>query len=333
MCLLDSKDDEERERRLAEILAEQASPLIWEMIRRRLGLSTKSLGAAVDPEDIYQSTMLQLVNRLRDLVADPAKNEIEQFASYVRRLTLNICTDHLRQKAPERFRLKNNLRYQLGRRPEFAIWSGEAGMLFCGLADWPRERRAGVTIDDLADRIQIRPDASLGDLVAAVFREIGAPIGLDELVEIIAAIQGVKDVRPESLESGDPDLPLQLVDDRQRAEEILLSQELIWQVWESLRQYGSKQRLAICLKFTDNKGNTLWSLLCDADLLTPRDIAEELGIPLSELMMLWQQMPMRNADIAAYLKITPGQVSKWRFDAKEKLRAIFASQEAKNNLR
>jgi RNA polymerase sigma factor (sigma-70 family) len=277
--------------------------------------------------------MLLLLKQLRALLSDPAANEIEIFDQYVRRIASKVCYNHLRQKAPERFRLKNNLRYQLTRRPEFAIWMGEGEILLCGLAAWPRDRRAAPDVDELLDRVKVRPGAPLGDLVMKIFKQIGAPIELDDLVEIVAALQGIKDPRPESLESGDPDLPIRLADEHQRADEWLMSREQVWQVWESLRQYPPQQRLAICLKFTDSSGNTLWNLLWDTGLLTPRGIAEELKIPLDELVSLWRQMPMRNADIAAYLGITPRQVSRWRFEAMERLRAMLTRQEVKNNVR
>ncbi len=322
--LLDSRDENERERRLEEILSERASPLVWETIHRRLGHSTKHGGGVPDPEDVYQSVILLLMQKLRAMISDPAANEIEVFDQYVRRIASNVCYSYLRQKAPERFRLKNNLRYQLTRRPELAIWLGEGETLFCGLADWPRESRSTLEVKELLDRVMTRPDAPLGDLVVEIFKQIGAPIELDDLVEIVATLQGIKDPKHESLESGDPDLPLQLADECQQADEWLMSRERVWQVWELQRQYPPKQRLAICLKFTDSSGNTLWNLLWDTGLLTPRGIAEELGIPLNELMYLWRQMPVRNADIAAYLGITPRQVSKWRFEAMEELRAMFA---------
>ncbi|MGH9837989.1 MAG: hypothetical protein ACREEM_04320 [Blastocatellia bacterium] len=293
--LLDSQDENERERRLEEILSERTSPLIWETIHRRFGHSMKHGGGVPDPEDIYQSVMLLLMQKLRALLNDPAANEIEIFDQYVRRIASNVCYSYLRQKAPERFRLKNNLRYQLARRPELAIWTGEGDVLLCGLTDWPRESRSTLEVKEILDRVRTRPDTPLGELVMEIFKQIGAPIELDDLVEIVAALQGIKDPKPESLESGDPDLPLRLADERQRADEWLVSRERVWQVWESLRQYPPQQRLAICLKFTDSSGNTLWNLLLDTGLLTPREIAEELGIPLDELISLWGQMDARSA--------------------------------------
>ena len=324
LYLLDSTNEDERERRLDKILSERASPLVWETIHRRFGHSTKHGGGNPDPEDAYQSVMLLLMQKFRALLSDPAANEIEVFDQYIRRTASNVCYSYLRQKAPERFRLKNNLRYQLSRNRELGIWLGEGETLFCGLAGWPRESRSTLNVKEILDRVRTRQDAPLSELVVEIFKQIGAPIELDDLVEIVATLQGIKDPRPESLESGDPDLPLRLADERQRADDWLVSQERVCQVWEMLRQYPPKQRLAICLKFTDSSGNTLWNLLWDTGLLTPRGIAQDLGIPLNELMLLWRQMPMRNADIAAYLGITPRQVSKWRFEAMEKLRAMFA---------
>ncbi len=160
--------------------------------------------------------------RSRTELLDPAANEIEIFDQYIRRIASNVCHSYLRQKAPERFRLKNNLRYQLTRRSELAIWLGEGETLFCGLADWPREGRSALGAKELLDDIKTRRDTSLGDLVVEIFKEIGVPIELDDLVEIVAALQGIKDPKPESLESGDPDLPLQLADERQQADEWLV---------------------------------------------------------------------------------------------------------------
>ncbi|MBO0859669.1 MAG: hypothetical protein J2P21_14505 [Chloracidobacterium sp.] len=163
-------------------------------------------------------------------------------------------------------------------------------------------------------------------IVAEIFRFAGGPVELDTLVEIVATLQGTKDQPVESLDSCEPDVILRVSDSSLRIDERLEERERIEEIWEELRRLPTKQRLAICLRFEDENADDLWSLLFDAGICTPLELAEDFGLSLNELMSLWARIPMSNTDIAKYFGVRKQQVGQWRSRGWSKLRHLIGDR-------
>jgi DNA-directed RNA polymerase specialized sigma24 family protein len=109
---LTADDDEKRQQYLNELLTVSATPLIRQVLRRRLGFYVSAHGVNEnnqDAEDLYQEAMTRVVQVLRQLQSS-SDSGIEDFELYVSRIASNICTDFLRAKSPARTRLKYSLR-------------------------------------------------------------------------------------------------------------------------------------------------------------------------------------------------------------------------------
>jgi len=336
---LHSTDESERDRLLGELILAHASPIVRQALRQRLGFYVSRLGTNPDnpeAEDLYHEAVKEILKRLRELQSNPDGKEIKSFDQYVQRVAVNICHNYLRSKAPRRYHLKSNLRYLLDSHKGFKIWRGDDGVILCGLADWPQKRTAAIShLDDellekLAERCNASgkslQDADTDRVIAEIFRYVGGPVEFDTLVEIVAALQGTKDQPVESLDYCEPNVIRRISDSSQRADERIEERERIEEIWEELRRLPPKQRLAICLRFEDENVDDLWSMLLDAGICTPLQLAEEFGLSLKELMSLWAQIPMSNADIAAYFGVRKQQVSQWRSRGWDKLRQLIGDR-------
>ncbi len=339
---LHSTDESERDRLLGELILAHAAPVVRQALRQRLGFYVNRLGTNPDnaeAEDLYHEAIKEILKRLRELQSEPAGKEIKRFDQYVQRVAVNICHNYLRSKAPRRYHLKSNLRYLLDSHKGFEIWRGGNNTLLCGLAAWSGKKAAAVSrlddeqLEELADRCnttgKILQDARLDELVAEIFGFVGGPIDFDALIEIVATLQGTKDRPIESLDYCEPSQIQHIADSTPRADEILEGRERIVEIWEELRRLQPKQRLAICLRFEDENVDDLWSMILDAGICTPLQLAEEFGLSLEELMSLWARIPMSNADIAAHLGVRKQQVSQWRSRGWDKLRHLIGDKAKK----
>src|SRR5688572_33420284 len=102
--------EEERQKRLDELLLFHAAPVVRQTLRRRLSFYVNTLGRNPhnqDAEDLYQEIMTKVVQALTDLRNPSTKTEIENLGQYVVRIASNACNDLLRAKSPARARLKN----------------------------------------------------------------------------------------------------------------------------------------------------------------------------------------------------------------------------------
>ncbi|MCM3904191.1 MAG: hypothetical protein ND866_21010, partial [Pyrinomonadaceae bacterium] len=195
---------------LTLLLADHAGPVIKGIIRSKLHTSDAVDDRLrwQDAEDLYGEVVAQLLGRLRACKTSGGSEAIGDFRSYVAVTTYNACHQHLRRKYPQRWRLKNRVRYLLTHQRELALWQSGDGDWLCGSAAW----RSRVK-DSPADTGQLRQlrDApqtlalagteyedirrvSLADLLRAIFRQVGAPVELDALVNTVADLQGIKDL-------------------------------------------------------------------------------------------------------------------------------------------
>src|ERR1035438_3845738 len=123
---LDAGDAAQEDELLEALVFEHAFPVIRKTVRRRLMSSPEQ-----DREDVAGDVILDLISRLKRLkrVGDAP---IERFTAYVAVAAHNRCDRYLRQRYPQRHRLKNRLRYLLSKMPGFALWEDWERGWVCG---------------------------------------------------------------------------------------------------------------------------------------------------------------------------------------------------------
>ena len=79
-------------------------------------------------------------------------------------------------------------------------------------------------------------------------------------------------------------------------------------------------RAVFCFGFEDEKGRDLFTVLFETEIVTLRELTQELNRSTDEIVRLWSKMPMDNKAIAEEMKITRGRVYQHRSRALEKLK-------------
>ena len=194
---------------LERLLCEHAQPLVRQIIRAKLRLYPRRADdhrERQDSEDISNEVTLQLLKRLQEFKANHGDEDFSDFRGYVAVIAYNACYTYLRQKYPERFRLKNKLRYILSHQAGFALWEGSDKEWLCGLSSWQhqkqsfsikeplRQLRGSPQVMELAVLShESSPRHSVVHLLAAIFNWLGHPLELEELVNVVAGLIEIKE--------------------------------------------------------------------------------------------------------------------------------------------
>lgn len=326
---LRTTDESEAKQLLAQLISSEAEPIIRSVVGGKLdetrGRDNRFAGQ--EAEEVCSEAVLQLLVRLHELKTRPESNPISDFRGYVAVIAYNACHRYLRQKYPQRWRLKNRLRYLLIHDKGFALWE-ESGEWLCGLTAWQGQRARGRTaqLREQADSLRgraIRARHQLAEMVnvlRAIFEWLGAPVEIDEMVGLVADLQGIKDqTNVESLD-----------DDETRAREARLADPRVdvateverrlylEKLWAEIMQLPTRQRAALLLNLRD-LGEGVIALLPLLGIATIRQIAEAVALPAEEFARYWPLLPIDDATIAKLLSVTRQQVINLRKAARARL--------------
>jgi hypothetical protein len=307
---LTAADPERAEGMLEDLIFGQAAPLVGKIVRTRLGADVSSQ----DREDISGEVVLDLLARLQDLKKNPDATPIGNFPGYVAISAYHGCDRYLRQRYPQRHRLKRKLRYVLEKEQAFALWDDPAGTLLCGLATWKGHAKKTGTkayeFDGLRGFSQERP----GELAQAVLEDRGGPMDLDELVGVIAGVWGIRDRQ----------LPLDAVDGMAQPAlpdgmEALDRQRHLRKLWAEIVQLPLGQRTALLLNLRDDAGGSALLFLPASGIASIRQIAAVLELRPEELAGMWGRLPLNDLEIAERLRLTRQQIINLRNSARQRL--------------
>ncbi|HEY6806759.1 MAG TPA: hypothetical protein VI306_24485 [Pyrinomonadaceae bacterium] len=333
---IQATSEADSDRVLSTLVAECIGPVIKQVIGSKLRVHLDREGRAPnnpDAEDLYSSTLLQLLTRLKECRDSPTDKSIGNLQSYVAVISYHICYEYLRFKYPQRHNLKNKLRYLLTHQTGLALWENESGDLVGGFTEWRDQARAYARSDRLqqllndphtamqsaSQRGEFRR-ANQAELAAAIFNHTNHPIVLDELVDIVARLWGIKD-HPEQLSTRDGEAdPLARVAQQNTdiAAEIDNRFFLKW-LWEEICQLPVRQRIALLLNLRDDQGGGVAALLPVTGVASLRQIASALEMVSEDFAQLWSRLPLDDASIAGLLSITRQQVINLRKCARERL--------------
>ena len=332
---LRAADEQESQQHLEFLLADAAEPVLRVIARRKLqpSFGNASGGHLQEIEDVCGDVRVQLLARLRDFKAHPDEKPIGNFRGYVAVIAFNACHQHLRRRYPQRYRLRNRLRYLLTHQQAFALWEGDDSQSHCGLAHWanqPSARDGTNRLRHLRDDAQAFARSALAsgdlqhlnltDLLTTVFAAVGGPVELDELVNTVAFWSGVKDeVAQPRVGERETDLPERLPDTRVSLDVEVEQRMYVQRLWSEICQLPPRQRAALLLNLKDVKGGDCMALFLLSGIATASDIAQLLEMSVAQFLELWNELPLDDATIAQRLGITRQQVINLRKSARERL--------------
>jgi DNA-directed RNA polymerase specialized sigma24 family protein len=322
-------DDVEWERLLTPLVTEHIQPIVRGVVRRRLGEAARARAERADPlfDEVVADALVRVIARLRAMTSgDP----IADLRAYVAVTAFHACDDYLRWKYPLRARLKNRLRYALTHAADLALWTNAAGDRLAGLGGWRTRPPSGSAsplqqlVEDprafveAASRMTGLRDTDAFVLLPRLLEALGQPIELDTLVSVVAELWGVRDAAADT--GGDAQKAAeQLPDLRSDAATEVERRLYLERLWSEIRALPIRQRAALLLNLRDEEGGGILSLFPITGVVTIRGLAEALEIPAEAFAVLWNELPLDDAEIAARLGLTRQQVINLRKSARERL--------------
>jgi hypothetical protein len=324
-------DEEKAGAVLSRLISDHAEPVISRIIRWTLPESLNR-NEGNDFEDLKNDVMLRLLEKVRSYRLGSSAPDFNSFQSYVAVITYNACYTFLRAKHPQRWRLKNRIRYALRHEPGLAIWEAQPRLWLCGLDRWQQNRpercppgklRAFSSdwLKQVSQPGRTKPQQSPVPLIRAVLSYTESPVELDELVDLVAGVWGIQDhatrVGPNSpCECG---LLETLAADAARQDDLYAAKLSVRMLWSEIRALPQKQAMALLLGLKDSQGVDGISLLGNAGVASLRDISGALGVEAASLSKMWDEMPMDDSKIGDYLGVRAQQVANLRKSARKRL--------------
>jgi RNA polymerase sigma factor (sigma-70 family) len=335
-----AQNSAESQRQLMILLSQHAEARMRGIIVARLHSYFSSQEHSADLEDLYSEAKTRLLIYLYELKKGLRTAPCEDFRGYVAAIAHNACHDHFRQMYPARTRLHKKIRDLLQAHPNFALWRSQdqnKGDWICGFQCWRGRKTSNnstawlhhfyenpeTVIETLASGGDIQ-SMETHDLLASIFKDVGEPINLTDVVSVVSDIRGVKDTPVASFEANEASLSFRLPDSRLRVDSALEMREPLGRMWQGLRELRRDQFRAYLLYARDSSGEDLITLLLAAGLTTEAEIAPLLGMTLDQFRDLWLKLPLDSKSISQELGVTLERVYKLRFRAGKRLKSYLA---------
>jgi hypothetical protein len=303
-------DENAAEERLEMLVRDEALPIVRGVVGVRLGRDGRDL------DDICNEIVLQVVRRLRSARDRGEGEPIASFRGYVATAAYRGCDAWLRDKYPERHRLRNRVQYLVSHHPDFFLRAGEKRRWLCGLARDASAADRTPRLRELELRgIDWMTEAALkGERLAATCRSlldaVHGAVDLEVLVTILA--RGLDAPQATTAEHD-------VADERAHVSMTLEQQSNLRRLWQELRLLPRAQRVAVLLSLRGADGEELLSLLPLIGIATIAEIARTLEMAPQALAEIWNELPWSDHRTAALLGITRQQVINLRKSGRERL--------------
>ena len=344
-----AQDLAESQRQLIILLSEHAEPRMRGVIAACLSSALRGQEHSPDFEDLYSETKTRLVTYLHDLKSGLTAAPCRDFEAYVATIAHNACHDYSRQMYPQRARLRKKIRDLLHAHPKFALWRSQdekRGEWLCGFDSWQGRRNSSSTaawLSSFSENPATRTEAlssggdiqwmKMADLLSAIFKDVGEPIRLTDVVNLVSDIRAIKDLPVASFDADGSSLSALLPDSKPRIDSVLEMRAPLKCYWQSLRQLPRDQFRVYLLYARDTSGEDLINLLLDAEITTKTEVARLLGLTRDRFLDLrWNRLPLDIKDISNELGITIDRVYKLRFWAGKRLDSLLAEINSGTNL-
>lgn len=248
--------------------------------------------------ELRAEVVVRLLGRLRAITIDPSL-AIASFPDYAAVVTYHAFDDWMRQRYPQRARLKNRVRYVIEHDDRFTVTRARSGSVvtLAGPAPAPGSTPAEKLLH------------AIGDLLA----DHGRVMELDALVTRVAERFGIRD---------EADAPLSAIGEPSTSDPMqarLENRDDLKRLWVEIAALPPRQRLALLLHLRDEEGDAMVLLLPAIGIASMTEIARVLELDERELAAIWNGLPMPDLEIAARLGLTRQQVINLRKSARERL--------------
>ena len=139
---LTTRDETLASRHLECMFQEHVLPIVTAIVESRFHVSLRRPDRRTqsqveqDAEDLRARVILDLAERLEEIRRHPSGPPLQDFRAYVAASTYRAFGRHLAGRYRTRAALREQLRYLLTHREEFACWTQESSKFLCGFAHW-----------------------------------------------------------------------------------------------------------------------------------------------------------------------------------------------------
>jgi hypothetical protein len=319
-----------------DLIASYADPIIKKIILQKMGLYSNSAWKSIiryESEDLYQTVLMKLVGVLGSKHPSFLDQNPDEIKRYVATVAYNVCNDFIRERYPERHRLKDKLRDLLKRHPDFSYWY-IADRLLCGFSNWIGRTESskvatlicyldenGIVTELEGLNVKDLVGFRFSKLIAELFCWFDGPIEIEHLVYITAKLQGVRDEPIESIDN--EDFPVwKIADYTNTCYERVEVRELLHRFWGGICTLPLTQRKTILITCFDHTGESLLHSLIYEKIVAISQIYQVLAMTREELISIWDKLPMDTSTAALELGTNNRMIAKWRHRALKKLAAI-----------
>jgi hypothetical protein len=297
---LDCADSKESECLLARLVSECAVPIVKRIVSSKV--------RAPANEDVQNDVLADLITRLREMKESGNRGSIRDFSAYSAVTAFHGCKEYYRQCFPQRYRLRNRLRYLLRRHQHFALWEMPDGEWVCGRKELQLHQP---TLLEVGARAVWASSRESERVVESILDECTAPLPFDDLVERVARHCGIFDQPKESIDG--------LVHQTASVETRLVQRGWLGNLWNEIAELPLAQRIALLLSMRDDQGGSALVLLPITGVASLRQIAAMLEMSAGELVRIWNDLPLEDQRIGQWLTLDRQRVINLRKSARERL--------------
>jgi len=323
---------------LTDLIENHADPIIAKILKSKLRVSLNGSQGNQQNQDaleIASELRATLIADLRAVQQHPLKKSIKSFPDYVAIKTYSACADYFREKNPQRWRLKNLLRYQLKRNQLFALWKAENKTWYAGLTEWNGTTGSENTIpssNSILQKFSTKHAEAIepAQLLAEIFEHAGHPVEFESIVTLAAEVWNITDSPVESMDDSAREPETRSIN--AAGVDLLLEQRLyLEKLWSEVGQLPVLQRVALLLNLRDAQGGSAIFFIPHLDIASQNQIAEMIELSDQAFSELWNDLPLDDSRIAEMWGLTRQQVINLRKTARERLARRMEKSEAKGS--
>lgn len=331
---LNSADDGDADEHLQRLL-EKARPIVYRIARSmRVGVSSGH-AAQFNTQDIFNDVCVRLLQGLRALRQNPRRHPISNFAGLVATTTSTVFSDLLRGQDRQRRNLYEKVRSLITANPNLATWKDPEGNVICGYEQWRSGKSSVTAVPDAQMELSFRSNEladqqkkNTAELILLVLDNLGRPVKLDELVDLVnIAAEGVR-VQTISIDDTHYVQASPLVTFQPDVIASLDNQRLLNRLFAEIQSLRPEQRKSLLLNMTDSYGYGIeWFLF--TQIATEENLASLLEISIEKFRKLLNELPMSDMEIARELGVSQARVMNIRRAVRERLerrRRIFLNE-------
>lgn len=333
---LQARDPSVVESLLTDLIQKHADPIIAKILKSKLRVSLNGSQGNQQNQDaleIASELRTTLIADLRAVQAHPAQKSIKSFPDYVAIKTYSACADYFREKNPQRWRLKNLLRYQLKQNSRFALWKAENNCWYAGLNGWVETIGADNAMPSSNSTLETfsrkhAEEIEPAQLLGSIFEHVGHPVEFERIVTLAAEVWNITDSPLESVDDADRKPEIRSLNSTPGVDLLLEQRLYLERLWAEVGQLPVLQRAALLLNLRDAQGGSAIFFIPHLGIASQKQIAETLELPDKEFSALWSELPLDDARIAQMFGLTRQQVINLRKTARERLARRMEKTEA-----